>query len=490
MQAPLTNTTQQYEAVIGLEIHAQLLTHTKMFSPEAYSYGAPPNTQVHPISLGHPGTLPRPNKAAYAMAIRFGIAIHATIEHTTHFARKNYFYPDLPKGYQITQYVLPICHGGYLEIETEQHGPERIGIQKVILEEDSGKSIHDLDPFATLIDLNRAGVPLIEIVTDPDIRTFEAAGATLAKIRQLVRYLEICDGNMEEGSLRCDANISVRPKGADTLGTKVEIKNLNSIRNLQRALQYEFQRQVSILEQGGTVTADTRGFIPDQGITFSMRAKESLHDYRYFPEPDIPPIHISNQWIESIRAQMPPLPDELYHRFTTHYGLSDYDARLLINEKEFALYFEEMIQSGATPKQAANWINGPIRAWLNQHARHLKELSVPPPAHVAILQLINDNKISYSEAAQTLLPALIENPTEDPAYLAEQMGIIQATDEAIILQLIDEVLAEFPEKVQQYRAGKKGLLGMFMGQIMRRALQKIDPRLTNRLLREKLNQSK
>ncbi len=483
-----TDVLDRYEAVIGLEIHAQLRTRTKMFSPEAYTYGAPPNTQVHPISLGHPGTLPRPNQAAYEMAVRFGLAVEATIEPTTYYSRKNYFYPDLPKGYQITQYVVPICRDGRLQVETGGTF-HTVGIQKVILEEDSGKSIHDLDPFATLIDLNRAGVPLIEIVTAPDIRTPEVAGAVLAKIRQLVRYLDICDGNMEEGSLRCDANISVRRKGSTEFGTKVEIKNLNSIRNLQRALEYEFRRQVAIVEAGDVVEADTRGFIPEEGITFSMRAKEALHDYRYFPEPDIPPVHLSESWLARLRADMPPLPDELYERFTREYGLSDYDARLLTSEKEFAFYFEAIVKAGAPPKQAANWINGPIRAWLNQHAQTLDRLPVPPEAHATVLKMVADQKISYSEAAQTLFPALLERPTDDPARLAEEMGLFQAADEALILRLIDEVMAEFPDKVAQYRAGKKGLLGMFMGQIMRRAPQKLDPRLTNRLLAQKLDQS-
>ncbi len=479
----------RYEAVIGLEIHAQLLTRTKMFSPEAYTYGAPPNTQTHPISLGHPGTLPRPNKAAYEMAVRFGHAVEAEIQQKTHYSRKNYFYPDLPKGYQITQYVIPICQNGRLRIEPEGEAAAWVGIDKVILEEDSGKSIHDLDPFATLIDLNRAGVPLIEIVTAPDIRTFAQAGATLAKIRQLVRYLDICDGNMEEGSLRCDANISVRRRGSSHFGTKVEIKNLNSIRNLQRALEYEFRRQVALIESGGKVEADTRGFIPEQGITFTMRAKEALHDYRYFPEPDIPPVTLSAEWIEQVRAHMPPLPDVLFQRFTTEYGLSDYDARLLVGEKAFALYFEDLVKSGAPPKQAANWLNGPIRAWLNRHALGIDAFPVSPQTTRKVLALIESNAISYSEASQTLLPALIDRPEADPRQLAEQLGIIQASDEALIRQLIEEVLAEFPDKVAQYHAGKKGLMGMFMGQIMRRAPKKLDPRLTSQLLSQRLNQS-
>ena len=332
-------------------------------------------------------------------------------------------------------------------------------------------------------------MPLVEIVTAPDIRTFAQAGATLAKIRQLVRYLEICDGNMEEGSLRCDANISVRPRGSRRFGTKVEIKNLNSIRNLQRALEYEFRRQVALIEAGKPVEADTRGFIPDQGITFTMRAKEALHDYRYFPEPDIPPVTLSDEWIAGVRQQMPPLPDELFERFTTRYGLSEYDARLLVSDKAFALYFEETVQAGAQPKQAANWLNGPVRAWLNRQAVDIEAFPIPPHTTQKILRLIDDNAVSYSEAAQTLLPALIENPTAEPQAMAEQLGIIQASDTVLIQQLIEEVLAEFPEKVAQYRAGKKGLLGMFMGQIMRRAPKKLDPRLTNQLLAERLNQT-
>ena len=361
----------KYEAVIGLEVHAQLLTHTKAYSSDIAEYGGAPNTHVSAVTLGHPGTLPVLNAKSTELAIAMGLAMHCTINRDNLFARKNYFYADLPKGYQITQDTTPICTNGYLNIG--DYGKEKkIRIHRIHMEEDAGKSIHDLDPFYTLVDLNRAGTPLIEIVTEPDLSSGDEAYAYLTEVRKLVRYLNICDGNMEEGSLRCDANVSVRLKGANELGTKVEVKNMNSIRNVKRAIDHEITRQIDILEAGGQLFQETRSFDATNGTTFSMRSKEAAHDYRYFPEPDLPPLIVSDSMLDEVAANMPALPRDLIGKYITELGLTQYDAELLTAEKNSVTYFEELRSHTQNYKAAANWMLGPVKEWLNAEAKELK----------------------------------------------------------------------------------------------------------------------
>ncbi|MCB9020544.1 MAG: Asp-tRNA(Asn)/Glu-tRNA(Gln) amidotransferase subunit GatB [Chitinophagales bacterium] len=476
---------ESYEAVIGLEVHAQLLTKTKAYSSDIAEYGGDPNTHVSVVTLGHPGTLPVFNKRTAELAITMGLATHCKIREHNLFARKNYFYADLPKGYQITQDQTPICTEGYVEIG-ESRKEKRIGITRIHMEEDAGKSIHELDPYFTLIDLNRAGTPLIEIVSEPDLRSGEEAYEYLTEIRKLVRYLAICDGNMEEGSLRCDANISVRKKGASEFGVKVEVKNMNSIRNVKRAIDHEIERQIAAIENGETISQETRSFDAAAGTTFSMRSKEAAHDYRYFPEPDLPPLRIHAAMVEEIRSGMPALPKELQKRYEQELGLSTYDAALLTAEKSVVTYFEALIQHTTRYKAAANWILGPVREWLNAGARDMDDFPVAPAQLAALLALIDEGKLSFSAAAQQLLPVWVEEPDTAPDALAQKLNLIQETDEAFIEQLVDEALKAFPDKVAEYRNGKKGLIGLFMGEVMKRSKGKADPKVATALLQKKL----
>jgi len=473
----------KYEIVVGLEVHAQLMTQTKAFSSDPYTYGTSPNTQVSPQNLAHPGTLPKPNFKSVELALKMGIACNCDIHERTHFARKNYFYADLPKGYQITQFTSPICTGGYVAIKDEEGKEKRISLDKIIMEEDSGKSIHDLDPFASLIDLNRAGVPLIEIVSNPDIRLPEEAGQYLTEIRQMVRYLDICDGNMEEGSLRCDANVSVRLRGSAALNTRCEIKNLNSIRNVQRAIAAEAKRQMELVESGGTVTNDTRGFDAVKGETYPMRSKELANDYRYFPEPDIPPVVVTQNEIKAIASKMPELPKALMARLIKDYGLSEYDAAVITSEKEYALYYQGILEHTRHYKAAANWLNGPIRSWLNENAIELDKITISPTQIGELIQLTEENKISFSTASQKVFPELVSKSYSGSVEsLVKEMNLLQVDDDDMILQLIQEVLAQYPDKVAEYKGGKKGVLGLFMGDIMKKSQGKADPKKTNKLL--------
>ncbi|MEX0812089.1 MAG: Asp-tRNA(Asn)/Glu-tRNA(Gln) amidotransferase subunit GatB [Chitinophagales bacterium] len=480
------NIYDKYEAVIGLEVHAQLATKSKAFSRDSAAYGAPPNTQISPITLGHPGTLPMLNKRQVEFAVMLGLACHSNITEVNRFARKNYFYADLPKGYQISQFDTPICTGGYVRIDVEGKD-KNIELTRIHMEEDAGKSMHDQDPYYTLIDLNRAGVPLLEIVTEPVLRSADEAYAYLTQVRKLVRYLEICDGNMEEGSLRCDANISVRIKGVEKFGEKVEVKNMNSIRNVKRAIDYEIKRQIEAIEAGEVIDQDTRSFDAVKGTTFTMRSKELAHDYRYFPEPDLPPVRIKADYIEKIKQLMPPLPEELYQRFRKEFELSDYDAQILTDEKEIALYFNELITFTKNYKAAANWVMGAVKSYLNEQAIELTEFVLKPQQIAEIINLIDSGKISNSAATQNLFPAMVEQPNSKAADLAEKLNLFQQSDESVIDGLVDEVIAAFPEKVEEYKNGKKGLLGMFMGQVMKKSKGKADPQLASKLLEEKLN---
>lgn len=482
-----TSVYDKYEAVIGLEVHAQLLTKSKAFCGDSTEYGAEPNTQVSVISLAHPGTLPRHNKKAIEFAIKMGLAVGSTIREVNHYARKNYFYADLPKGYQITQDKTPICTGGSVKIKLKDGRIKNVGITRIHMEEDAGKSMHDQDIYDTLVDFNRAGVPLIEVVSEPDIRSADEAYQYLTEIRKLVRYLDICDGNMEEGSLRCDANVSVRLKGAEKFGTKVEVKNMNSISNVKRAIEFEIIRQIDDLEAGKTLTTETRSFDASKGITFSMRTKEAANDYRYFPEPDLPPLIVGRAWIDEIHAQMPALPDELHNLYTTKYQLNDYDASVLTDTKEVALYFNKVVEHTTNYKAAANWVMGNIKSYLNENAIDINDFTLPAPAIAALIQLIDEGKISHSAASQKVFPVLVNNPDKSPLQIAEELNILQESDSGFLQEVIKAALAKFPEKVTEYKAGKESLLGLFMGEVMKQSKGKADPKLASQLLKEYLD---
>ncbi|HVY74420.1 MAG TPA: Asp-tRNA(Asn)/Glu-tRNA(Gln) amidotransferase subunit GatB [Puia sp.] len=475
----------KYETVVGLEVHAQLLTETKLFCADSTRFGAAPNTQISPVSLGYPGTLPVLNRQAVAFAIRMGFACHSEIERHNLFARKNYFYPDLPKGYQISQHTTPICKGGYITIESGS-SEKKILLNRIHLEEDAGKSIHDRDPDYTCLDFNRAGVPLIEIVTEPCLSSGEEAAVYLTNLRRMLRYLEICDGNMEEGSMRCDANISVRRKGETGLGTKVEVKNLNSIRNVRRAIEIEAARMIDQLERGETIQQQTRRFDAVKNITYSMRSKEEANDYRYFPDPDLPPFVVTDEFLESIAADIPALPEALIARYTEVYKLPQYDAEVITDDKETAVYFESLIAETASYKAAANWLLGPVKSWLNENNASIDQFPVRPQILIQLIQLVEEGKLSFSIASSRVFPELIKNPESAPLELATRMNLLQTGDEDQIQQWVSEALSKMPEKVAEYKKGKKGLLGLFVGEVKKISRGKADPKLTNQLLIEEL----
>lgn len=478
-----------YKAVIGLEIHAQLLTKTKMFSPEATSYGELPNTQVSAVTLAHPGALPTINKEAINFALKIALACEATITEKNYFARKNYYYPDLPKGFQITQDKTPLCTNGHLTIHSPTNKKEKkIRIQRIHLEEDTGKSLHNLIPGHTLLDFNRAGTPLIEIVTEPDLSSPEEAYQCLTEIRRLVRYLDICDGNMEEGSLRCDANISVMRTTDTKFGTRVEIKNLNSIRNVQQALQYEINRHIELLEKGGMLTEETRSYNAAEGKTIHQRTKETLSEYRYFPEPNLSPVIIDDAWKEKIKASMPLLPKQLFEKFTTHYHLSAYDAEVLISDKSIALFFQAICTHlPDEPKAVANWVLGPIKSYLNEHKIPLQSFPLTPSAMAALVKMVTEGTLNFSIAVQKLFPALIKNSEKTPEEVASELGLVQIQDHALLSSWVQEVLDAYPDKVKKYKEGKTGLLGFFMGQVLQRSERKADPKAVSKLLQEELS---
>lgn len=479
----------KYETIVGLECHIQLLTKTKMYSSDAAEYGALPNTNVSVISLGHPGTLPRVNKRAIEFAVKLGIATKSTITTENQFARKNYFYADLPKGYQITQDKTPICTGGYVSFKMKDGSEKQINLIRIHMEEDAGKSMHDIDPFETLIDLNRAGTPLLEIVTQPDFRSGEEAYAYLNEVRKLVRYLDVCDGNMEEGSLRCDANISVRLKGSKEYGKRTEVKNMNSFRNVQRAIDFEVKRQIDLIESGQEIAVETRSFDAVNGSTFSLRSKESANDYRYFPEPDLQPVLVTKEYIENVKSNLPPLPADLYNKYTKELNLSDYDASVLTELKEVALYFNELIQYTKNYKSAANWVMVNVKSFLNENALHIDNFPVKPKSIAGIIALIDAGKIGHTAASQKLFPALIANTDKDAEALATELDIIQNSDSNEIKQLVEQAVNKFPEKIAEYRNGKVGLLGLFVGEVMKLSKGKADPKVVNQLVKEQLEKS-
>ena len=480
------SSNDQYEIVIGLEVHAQLLTKSKLFCGDSIAFGAEPNTHVSPITLGHPGTLPKMNRKAIEYAVKMGLACHCAIERYNYFARKNYFYPDLPKGYQVSQHTTPICKGGYVTIKSGGD-TKNIRLNRIHLEEDAGKSVHDADVNNTSVDYNRAGTPLIEIVSEPDLRSAEEVYNYLSEIRKLVRYLDVCDGNMEEGSLRCDVNISARKTGDTRLGTKVEVKNLNSIRNAKRAVESEAQRLIDLLEKGEMIVQQTRSFDAGSGTTFSIRDKEDAEDYRYFPEPDLTPFHLQEEFIEKIRKEIPVLYEERIQKYVTEYKLSEYDAVLLTEERLFSDYFEKIIQYVPDYKAAANWMTGPVKSWMNENNRSIEEFPVTAEKMSAVIQLVNSNKVSFSAASTRLFNALISEPAKEPSDLAVNLNLLQESNASAIEPIIDQVISKYADKVKEYKKGKKGLMGLFVGEVMKLSKGKADPKLTNDLLAEKLN---
>ncbi|MEN9400503.1 MAG: hypothetical protein RL632_1606 [Bacteroidota bacterium] len=478
----------KYEVVIGLEVHAQMLTQSKAYSNDLNEYGSQPNSNVSVITLGHPGTLPKMNKKTIEYAIKLGLACGCNIAEEQYFARKNYFYPDLPKGYQITQDKTPICTGGAIHIKLESGEEKPIGLTRIHMEEDAGKSIHDVDVFDTLVDLNRAGVPLLEIVSEPDIRSSQEAYSYLTEVRKLVRYLDICDGNMEEGSLRCDANISVRIKGNPEFGTKVEVKNMNSIRNVQRAIEFEIVRQITALENGETLYQETRSYDALKNSTISMRSKEAANDYRYFPEPDLQPLIVDEVQINTMRKEMPALPRDLFIKYTQQLGLSEYDAGILTDQKGTALFYEDVIALTSNYKSAANWIIGDVKSYLNEFGVEIEDFPLPAKRIAELIALIDEGKVSPSIASQKIFPVMLKESEKTPLLIAEELNLIQDSNEDAILGFIHEVIRQNPTETERYRAGEKQLIGFFMGQLMKVSKGKADPKAANALMRQTLEQ--
>ncbi len=477
----------KYQVVIGLEVHAQLLTRTKLFCGDATSFGAEPNTQVSPISLAHPGTLPVMNKEVINLAIRLGLVLNCKINEHTYFARKNYFYPDLPKAYQVSQHTEPICLGGFLAIETRD-AQKKVQLNRIHIEEDAGKSIHDLEADFSCIDLNRAGTPLLEIVTEPCIHSAEEAFVFLTELRKLVRWIDVCDGNMEEGSMRCDANISIRPIGETKLGTRVEVKNLNSIRNVKRAIETEADRLISIMENNGIIRQETRSFDADNGTTFALRSKEEADDYRYFPEPDLPPFYISAEHIESVKLKMPVLPGELQERYRQEHGLSAYDTGVLCSDKDEAAFYEQLTAGNGLYKPAANWMLGPVKAYCNEHNLPIGGFPLTAEQLGSLIHITEAGKLSFNIASTRILPAMIANGGGDPLALATEMNLVQESNESTVEEWVKQTLAAMPDKVKDYRAGKKALIGLFAGQVKKLSQGKADMPLVNRILEQHLNQ--
>jgi aspartyl-tRNA(Asn)/glutamyl-tRNA(Gln) amidotransferase subunit B len=475
------------EAVIGLEVHAELLTRSKIFCGCAAAFGAPPNTNVCPVCLGMPGVLPVLNRRVVEFAIRAGLAAHCMIAPSSVFARKNYFYPDIPKGYQISQYELPICTQGWLEVPVDG-GTKRVGLTRIHMEEDTGKNVHDAHASDSLVDFNRSGVPLLEIVSEPDLRTPAEAGAYLRTLRSILQYLEICDGNMEEGSFRCDANVSVRPAGSTTFGTKVEIKNMNSFRAVEKALAYEIARQEQALAEDERILQETRHWDADREITRSLRSKESAHDYRYFPDPDLLPLVLDPAWIDEIRRTMPELPAERRARFARDLGLSAYDADVLTQRKDVADYFEAGIAAGAPPKDMANWVQTEILRMVRDakldQALVIRDWPVSAAQLAKLIRLVADGAVNRN-MAKSLLPRLV-GTDQDPEALVRAEGLAQVTDRGALETAVREVVTRNPEQVAQFRAGKEKVLGFFVGQVMKATGGKANAQLVQELLRAAL----
>jgi len=485
-QAKIGVILMQFEAVIGLEVHAQLKTKTKIFCSCPTFFGAPPNTHTCPVCLGMPGVLPVLNKKVVEYAIRMGIATNCTISNNSRFARKNYFYPDLPKGYQISQYELPIAQNGHIDIDVNGV-KKRIGITRIHMEEDAGKLIHDPSRPYSMVDFNRTGVPLIEIVSEPDIRTFEEAGEYLRKLRSILRYLDICDGNMEEGSFRCDANVSIRPKGDEILGTRTELKNLYSFKNVEKAIQYEIERQKEVLLEGGNIIQETRLWDPAKNSTTSMRGKEEAHDYRYFPDPDLLPLVIDDRWIEEVKNSLPELPDRKKERFISEYGLPEYDAGVLTSAVEIAGYFEACVKEFDSPKQVSNWVMGALLGLLNTEGKTIEESPVSSSNLARLLKLIDQNVIS-GKIAKTVFEEMAKTG-KSPEEIVKEKDLVQVTDESALENMITKLIESCPKEVADYKAGKTKVVGFFVGRVMKETKGKANPEIVNRILKEKLRQA-
>lgn len=473
-----------YEAVIGLEVHAQLLTDTKIFCGCSTKFGNDPNTNVCPVCLGHPGVLPVLNKKVVEFAILLGLSTNCRINKQSILARKNYFYPDLPKGYQISQYELPICENGFLEILRKDGIKKKIGITRIHMEEDAGKSIHD-QIAATLIDVNRCGVPLLEIVSEPDIRTPEEAYLYLTKLKQILQYLKICDGNMEEGSLRCDVNISVRSVGSDKFGTKTEIKNLNSFRNVERALEYEINRQIDAIEDGEEIVQQTLIWNAEMNEAFAMRSKEQAHDYRYFPDPDLIPIIVDEHWQNELQSAIPELPDQKQNRFEKTFSLPRYDAEVLTQTRDIADYYENVLSVTDDYKTASNWVMGEVLGAINQQKIEINEFSVKPEQLGKLINLIKNGTIS-GKIAKEIFPVMIEEQ-KDPEQIVKEKNLLQISDETEIIKVIQSVLEKNKDQVTNYLAGSEKVFGYLIGQVMKETKGKANPQIVNKLLKETLD---
>ena len=475
-----------YEPVIGLEVHAQLLTKSKIFCGCSTQFGAEPNSHTCPVCMGMPGVLPVLNKKVVEYTMKMALATHCRINKACNFARKNYFYPDLPKGYQISQYAQPLSEHGYVDIE-QDGGKKRIGITRIHMEEDAGKLMHDEHTPSSYVDLNRTGVPLIEIVSEPEMRNAEEAAAYLKRLHEILVYLEICDGNMEEGSFRCDANVSLRQRGETAFGTRAELKNMNSFRNVQRALEYEIKRQQYVLENGQEVIQETRLWDDSQGVTLSMRSKEEAHDYRYFPDPDLVPIVIDEAWIEEVKKSLPELPLEKRERFIREFQIPPYDAGVLTSSRALADYFEEVARLSGKPKVAGNWVMGDVLRFLNEEKRDIKECPILPQSLAEMIVLIENGTISGKMAKDIIVEMYKTGKT--PQTIIEEKGMVQITDEDALEKTIAEVLAANPAQLEQYREGKEKLFGYFVGQIMKATQGKANPQLINELLKKMLARS-
>jgi aspartyl-tRNA(Asn)/glutamyl-tRNA(Gln) amidotransferase subunit B len=475
--------TVKYETVIGLEIHSQLLTDTKIFCGCSTQFGSGPNTQTCPVCTGMPGVLPVLNRKVVEFVIKTGLAVDCTIAEYSRFARKNYFYPDLPKGYQISQYELPICEHGHVDI-TVKGEQRRVGITRIHMEEDAGKNIHGSEAGYSFVDLNRTGVPLMEIVTEPDIRTPAEAAEFMRTLRSIVRYLGVSDGNMEQGSLRCDANVSLRPEGTKELGTKAEIKNLNSFRFVEKALEYEIKRQMKVLTDGGVIVQETRLFDSDKGTTHSMRSKEEAHDYRYFPDPDLVPLVVDKAWVDAIREEMPELPLRKKERFMKDHGLPEHHASLLAEERPVAEWFEEVVKLGADPKGAANWVINELLRMLSDDKIAIDGTRVTPKHLADMLTLIDKGTIS-GKIAKKVFNTMYKTG-KDPNTIVEEEGLVQISDSSELEAIVDNVLASNPDEVERFKGGDQKLMGFFVGQIMKETKGKANPKLVNEIIRKKI----
>ncbi|MCY7420380.1 MAG: Asp-tRNA(Asn)/Glu-tRNA(Gln) amidotransferase subunit GatB [Chitinophagaceae bacterium] len=476
----------KYQIVIGLEVHAQLITKSKLFCGDSAAFSTNPNSHISPITLAHPGTLPKMNTKAIEYAIKLGLALHCQIEQHNYFARKNYFYPDLPKGYQVSQHTTPICKNGFVTIKVNDV-ERNIRLNRIHMEEDAGKSLHDVDENYTSIDLNRAGVPLLEIVSEPDMHSSDEAFAYITELRKIVTWLGICDGNMEEGSMRCDANISIRLQGETKLGTRVEVKNLNSIRNVKRAIDIEVERLIGLVENNQPIIQETRSYDADNNSTFSLRSKEDADDYRYFPEPDLAPFHITDEYLVQIKKELPVLPNDLKRRYTNELKLSEYDTSVLCDDKDQSAYFEQVIKYTDNYKAVANWLLGPVKSHLNDSNITYKAFSLPPEKLAALIALVETGVLNFGIASSKVFPVLLAQPEKQPLQIATELNLVQETDTGSIEQWVDEAIAKMPDKVKQYQSGKKGLIGLFAGEIKKLSKGKADMQLVNTMLEKKLN---